>query len=120
MNTQVIQWHLWANHYVFYTLKHGHILYVYICVYVYNSTSYLVEALQTLLDRSKGRVWDANFDLWVLPLGVQTISHNSARITEKKRDTDIYKNKNNTGVSNMVANNSRYTGHIVDILFIFI
>lgn len=114
MNTQVIQWHLWANHYVFYTLKHGHIL------YVYNSTSYLVEALQTLLDRSKGRVWDANFDLWVLPLGVQTISHNSARITEKKERQIFIKNKNNTGVSNMVANNSRYTGHIVDILFIFI
>lgn len=55
-----------------------------LCVYLHGSTSYLVEVLQTLLDLSQDRVWDANFDFWVLPLGMQTISHNSARITEKR------------------------------------
>lgn len=52
---------------------------------VHKSTPHLVEALQTLLDLSKRRVWDANFDFWVLPLGMQTISHNSGRITETKK-----------------------------------
>lgn len=58
--------------------------------FVHKSTSYLVEALQTLLDLSKRRVWDANFDFWVLPLGMQTISHNSGRIAEKNKGAEIH------------------------------
>ena len=61
------------------------LMYLYVCVYPCNSSSYLVEALQTLFDLHKGRVWGTNFDFWVLSLGVQTISHNSARVTEKKK-----------------------------------
>lgn len=80
MNTT--QWHTWTNQFDSYMLKHRHICVL--CIYLHNSTPYLVEALQTLLDLSQDRVWDAYFDFWVLPLGVQTISHNSARITETK------------------------------------
>lgn len=49
------------------------------------STSYLDEVLQILLDLCQDWVWDTNFDLWVLPLGKQTVSHNSATITVMKR-----------------------------------
>lgn len=85
MNTT--QRHPWANQFDSYMLKQRHICVL--CIYLHNSTSYLVEALQTLLDLSQDRVWDAYFDFWVLPLGVQTISHNSARITETKGETDF-------------------------------
>lgn len=48
--------------------------------------SYLVEALQPLFDLSQCRVRAANFDLRVLPLGVQTVSYNSARIAARRRN----------------------------------
>lgn len=40
------------------------------------TVSYLVEVLQPFLELSNCRVHAANFDLWVLPLGMQTISDN--------------------------------------------
>ncbi len=55
------------------------------CIYAYNSTSYLVEALQPLLDLGQCRVRAANFDLRVLPLGMQTVSYHSARIAVRKK-----------------------------------
>lgn len=48
-------------------------------------TSYLDEVFQILLDLSQDRVWGADFDLWVLPLGVKAVSHNFAGITVAKR-----------------------------------
>lgn len=69
---------------------------MYVCVYsncinddhAQQSSSYLVEAIQPLLDLSHYRVSTANFDLWVLPLCVQTISYNSARVAVTKRRGD--------------------------------
>lgn len=55
-----------------------------ISVYISNVSSYLVEALQPLLDLSQCRVRAANFDLWVSSLGMQAISHDSARIAAGK------------------------------------
>lgn len=51
-------------------------------------SSYPVEAIQLLLDLGQCRVHSANFDLWVLPLCVQTVSNNSARIAVRKRTRD--------------------------------
>ena len=68
-----------------------------ISVYIRDVSSYLVEALQPLLDLSQCRVWAANFDLWVSSLGMQTISHNSARIAvgKRKRVSDLEKKLRN-------------------------
>lgn len=56
-----------------------------ICIYAHNGISYLVEALQPLLHLSQRRVRTANFDLRVLPLGMQTISYDSASVAVKSK-----------------------------------
>jgi hypothetical protein len=46
--------------------------------------AYLVEALQPLLDLSQFGVRAANFDLWVLLLGLETVPHHSACVTRER------------------------------------
>ena len=55
------------------------------CPHAQQSPSYLDEVLQPLFDLSYCGVHAANFDLWILPLSMQTISNNSACITGRKK-----------------------------------
>lgn len=57
--------------------------------YELKNPSYRVEVLQPLLGFSDCALHIANFDLWVIPLGMQTISYNSACITVTKKKAGI-------------------------------
>lgn len=46
--------------------------------------AYLVEALQPILDLGQFGVRAANFDLWVLLLGLETVPHHFAFITRER------------------------------------
>ena len=92
-----------------------------ISVYISNVSSYLVEALQPLLDLSQCRVRAANFDLWVSSLGMQTISHNSARIAagKGKGASDFEKKLGNICIRYPVVQNWQTSSSVL-MLFCFI